>query len=222
MPGVEGERETTPQRTLNDEAPTDSQQQRRAVDEVVHSQPFEPLFTLLANATTNTTIHPRIHYLFSDDDPSVLNHVSAADDRTHRAIVVDLAETSANDSNRWSVSWASSVSPEFAITSSQIALQQSEGDQEAEGGALMLRLEGVEREPVDVNPDSLPASSSGSLGREDVEGMADDFRRRMGVLKKIVGEGERRREAVAQQEPTNHPDAFEAEGIREAQRKETE
>ncbi|KAJ3491155.1 hypothetical protein NLG97_g5647 [Lecanicillium saksenae] len=37
------------------------------------------------------------------------------------------------------------------------------------------------------------------LGREDLEALADDFRRRMGILKKVVGEGEKRRAVMAQQ-----------------------
>lgn len=72
-----------------------------------------------------------------------------------------------------------------------MAVQQSEGDDD---GALMLRVEGVEREPVEMRPDNLPSSGSVSPGRrEDVDALADDFKRRMGVLKKVVGEGERRR-----------------------------
>ncbi|KAK7429192.1 hypothetical protein QQZ08_004202 [Neonectria magnoliae] len=166
--------------------------------------PFEPLFTLLTNATTNSTIHPHIHYIFSDDDPSVLASAATADP-SHRALVVDLAPAPAGDPGRWAVSWASSLSPDFAVTGSSVALQQHDADEADEddrrgGGALMLRVEGVEHEAVDGRPDSLPSSGSGALGREDVEGLAEDFRRRMGVLKKVVDEGEKRRAAVEQQQ----------------------
>ncbi|KAJ6443017.1 Protein-lysine N-methyltransferase EFM2 [Purpureocillium lavendulum] len=179
--------------------------------------PLEPLFTLLTNTTSNTTVHPRVQYIFSDDDPSALSNPdaqpagagpasnapgdgTAATGPQHRTIVVDLAP--APDNSRWTVAWASSMSPDFAVTGSDMALQQSgAGDGASDGsGAPVLRLEGVEREPVDPRGgDSLPGSSSGSatVGREDVEGLADEFRRRMGVLRKVVGEGERRREAVA-------------------------
>ncbi|KAH6990689.1 hypothetical protein BKA56DRAFT_214201 [Ilyonectria sp. MPI-CAGE-AT-0026] len=165
--------------------------------------PFEPLFTLLTNTTTNATVHPRVHYIFSDDDPSVLAAATTADP-SHRALVVDLAPAPASDPGRWAVSWASSLSPNFAVTGSSVAVQQNESDDAGEddrrGGALMLRVKGVEHEPVDMRPDSLPNSGSGAaLGREDVEGLAEDFRRRMGVLKKVVDEGEKRRAVLGPQ-----------------------
>ena len=65
----------------------------------------------------------------------------------------------------------------------------------------MLRLEGVEREIVELRSgenSSMPSSGSGAmLGREEVDGLVDDFKRRMGVLKKVVEEGERRRHVLA-------------------------
>ena len=183
--------------------------------------PFEPLFTLLTNSTTNTTVHPRVHYVFSDDDPGVM--ASAAADPSHRALVVDLVPApqqsppkttsesvagregaNSGDTSGWNIAWASSLSPDFAVTGSQLAVQQhgAEG-----GGALMLRVEGVEREPVEVNSGDAGGGSSGSLrnsgsgtvpsgGREDVDALLDDFRRRMDLLRKVVGEGDRRREAL--------------------------
>ncbi|KAL2675135.1 hypothetical protein Neosp_011315 [[Neocosmospora] mangrovei] len=164
--------------------------------------PFEPLFALLTNSTTNTTVHPRIHYLFSDDDPSVL-----ASPAVDRALVVDLVPAPEGDSSRWAVSWAASLTPDFAVTKSNVAVQQSEGDDDARnGGALMLRVEGVEREPVEMRPDSLPSSGSGAIGGEDVDVLAEDFRRRMGVLKKVVDEGEKRRALVGQEHEEDQVD----------------
>ncbi|UNI23612.1 hypothetical protein JDV02_009421 [Purpureocillium takamizusanense] len=182
--------------------------------------PLEPLFTLLTNTTSNATVHPRVQYVFSDDDPSALsnqgNTLQPAADATgggsttgarHRTVVVDLAPS--DDNSRWTVAWASSMSPEFAVTGSSIAVPQSSGgggggdaSDGSSAGAPILHIEGVEGEPVDPRGESLPGSSSGSatVGREDVEGLADEFRRRMGVLRKVVGEGERRREAVAKQQ----------------------
>ncbi|KAM0440842.1 hypothetical protein ACHAPT_000143 [Fusarium lateritium] len=160
--------------------------------------PFEPLFALLTNSTTNTTVHPRIHYLFSDDDPSVL-----ATPAVDRALVVDLVPAPEGDSSRWAVSWAASLTPDFAVTTSSVAVQQqSEADDDgrSNGGSLMLRVQGVEREPVEMRPDSLPSSGSGAIGGEDVDVLAEDFRRRMGVLKKVVDEGEKRRALVGQQQ----------------------
>ncbi|EEU48741.1 uncharacterized protein NECHADRAFT_98909 [Fusarium vanettenii 77-13-4] len=174
------------------------QQQQQPEDEAPLEPPmppFEPLFALLTNSTTNTTVHPRIHYLFSDDDPSVL-----ASPAVDRALVVDLVPAPEGDSSRWAVSWAASLTPDFAVTTSNVAVQQSEGDDDGRnGGALMLRVEGVEREPVEMRPDSLPSSGSGAIGGEDVDVLAEDFRRRMGVLKKVVDEGEKRRALVGQE-----------------------
>ncbi|KAH0489236.1 hypothetical protein TgHK011_009676 [Trichoderma gracile] len=168
--------------------------------------PFEPIFTLLTNTTTNTTVHPRVHYLFSDDDASAI-FTAPQTDPLHRALVVDLAPPS-EPNGKWSVSWASSLTPDFAVTSSQLSLQQhgsgaagaagaDNGNENAATTSVMLRVEGVEREPVGSRPNSLPASGSGIVGRENVEQLVEEFRRRMGVLKKVVEEGERRKEAMA-------------------------
>ncbi|KAL7945148.1 hypothetical protein V8C42DRAFT_71544 [Trichoderma barbatum] len=161
--------------------------------------PFEPIFTLLTNNTTNTTVHPRVHYLFSDDDASAVL-TAPQTDPSHRALVVDLAPPAAPN-GKWTVSWASSLTPGFAITASQLSLQQhgsgSEGnDAEAASTSVVLRVEGVEREPVASRPNSLPSSGSGIVGRENVEHLTEEFKRRMGVLKKVVDEGERRKEAL--------------------------
>ncbi|KAF4343699.1 hypothetical protein FBEOM_2372 [Fusarium beomiforme] len=160
--------------------------------------PFEPLFTLLTNSTSNTTVHPRVHYVFSDDDPSIL--ATSAQDPSHRPLVVELAPAPDGDSNRWAVSWAASLTPDFAVTNSSLTVQQSESEESGGAGALMLRVEGVEREPVEMRPDSLPSSGSGAIGGEDIDVLAEDFRRRMGVLKKVVDEAEKRRAAVVQDE----------------------
>ncbi|KAI5462143.1 hypothetical protein BGZ63DRAFT_423442 [Mariannaea sp. PMI_226] len=207
MPGTD--REPSPPTVATEPSSELLHQDDNTPEEALPSErlpPFEPIFTLLTNTTTNTTIHPQIHYIFSDDDPSILAAAAAADPTSHRALVVDLEPGSEGSSNRWSVSWASSLSPDFAVTGSSITLQQSESFEEAGdddrrgGGSLMLRVNGIEREPVEMRPDSLPNSGSGALNREDVEGLAEDFRRRMGVLKKVVDEGEKRRNLLQQQQ----------------------
>ncbi|KAF5565466.1 hypothetical protein FPHYL_4264 [Fusarium phyllophilum] len=158
--------------------------------------PFEPLFTLLTNSTTNTTVHPRVHYVFSDDDPSIL--AAGAQDLSHRPLVVDLAPAPEGESNRWAVAWAASLTPDFAVTNSSVAVQQSEGEENGGTGALMLRVEGIEREPVEMRPESPPNSGSGAIGGEDVDVLAEEFRRRMGLLKKVVDEAEKRRLVIGQ------------------------
>lgn len=149
---------------------------------------FEPLFTLVDNATTNTTIHPRVHYIFSDDDDASMLRAAPS-----RSLIVDLSGPSSRPGGEeggepWAVSHASSLSGDFAVTATSLARQGGE--------TPMLRIEGVEREPVEVRPESLPGSQSGVVGREDVEGLVDDFRRRMGVLRTVVGEADRRTAAL--------------------------
>ncbi|KAK2601661.1 hypothetical protein QQS21_004812 [Conoideocrella luteorostrata] len=172
--------------------------------------PFEPFFTLLTNTTTGSTIHPRVQYLFSDDDTSILAN-NPDRDPDHRALVVDLAP--APDNTSWSVSWASSLSPDFALTSSHVAVQHDDNNNDDK--STMLRLEGVERDAVESSrggsrggsrPASLPSSASGAAlgtpgapGRVDLDSLAEEFKRRLGVLKKVVGESEKRRQIMAEQ-----------------------
>ncbi|KAG6298906.1 hypothetical protein E4U09_000439 [Claviceps aff. purpurea] len=202
-----------------------TQQQQQDTDEMTTPPPLppppppplEPFFTLLTNTTTGTTIHPRVQYLFSDDDLSALvtnqppsSSLSASSSLppSTRPLIVDLVPTPDNTS--WTVSWASSLTPEFALTSSCITVQpdskNSYNDEDnkethtaaaaaAEDKSTMLRLEGVEREPPCASrPGSPPGSGSGAtLGKEDVEALAEEFRRRFAVLRKVVGESEKRR-----------------------------
>ncbi|KAG6098282.1 hypothetical protein E4U30_008204 [Claviceps sp. LM220 group G6] len=203
---------------------TSTQQQQQHTDEMTNPPPLpppppplEPFFTLLTNTTTGTTIHPRVQYLFSDDDLSALvtnqppsSSLSASSSLppSTRPVIVDLVPTSDNTS--WTVSWASSLTPEFALTSSCITVQpdsnNSYNDEDnkethtaaaaaAEDKSTMLRLEGVERDPPCASrPGSPPGSGSGAtLGKEDVEALAEEFRRRFAVLRKVVGESEKRR-----------------------------
>ncbi|GAB0137658.1 hypothetical protein EsDP_00005915 [Epichloe bromicola] len=164
--------------------------------------PLEPFFTLVTNTTTGSTTHPRVRYLFSDDDPSSVLPPDPAHDHDHsssssRPLIVDLVP--APDNAGWSVSWASSLSPDFALTGSSITVQHDGSHTAGDDKSTTLRLQGVERDPPDASrPGSLPSSGSGSgsgtaLGREDVDSLADEFRRRMGVLRKVVGETEKRR-----------------------------
>lgn len=90
------------------------------------------------------------------------------------------------------MSWASSLTEDLAVTDAQL---QKQGDG-------MLRLEAVEREPVEAGAggsgtrrDSTAAVSPGTTGaavEEDVDGLVEDFKRRMGVLRKVVGQGDKR------------------------------
>lgn len=146
--------------------------------------PFEPLFTLLTNTTNNTTIHPHVRYLFADDDPSPLTDPPPQDAALHRTLVVDLAPTP--DRDAWAVSWASSLTPDTAVTAAHLA----EPQQQDGGRTAVLRIETVEREPVDE------AEDGGEQGTSDGQALTEEFRRRLDVLKRVVAEGERRREIV--------------------------
>ena len=159
------------------------------------STPFQPIFTLLTDTTTNTTIHPQVRYIFSDDDPSPIH------DHSSRAIVVDLAAADDSKEGRpWSVTWASSTSPDFAVTRTDLSPQQGD-DPTGQGGngtsAMMLRVEGVTREqPV---PET-ELRSSGSGTAEDIEGLAEEFKRRVGVMRGVVEASERRRAEIQLQQ----------------------
>lgn len=163
------------------------------------SPPFEPLFTLLTNATTNTTVHPRVHYIFTDDDPSILTS-------TPNALIVDLepspsnttpstSETPTQKAN-WAVSHASSLTPHFAITESHIH-------------GAELRLEGVQRESVDDN-------SKGG----DMEALADEFERRMCVLKKVVDIGEKRKKLEKMEDVAEEGQGADAKAAEEKEQQE--
>ncbi|PHH67077.1 hypothetical protein CDD81_4472 [Ophiocordyceps australis] len=209
---------------------------------------LEPLFTLLTNATTRTTVHPRVRYVFADDDLSALTDAPAVDEcgRPMRTLVVDLAppcppprQAAASSSSLhgrasqlapagplplalpswsssslprdvhsggWTVAGAASLSPDFAVTDARLcdaALQSPGGpaSSTAAAGAPVLRVEGVEREPVDGRPPALSASASASgalaLSRQDMDTLADEFRRRVGILRGVAVEAHRRSAALA-------------------------
>ncbi|KAI0431050.1 hypothetical protein F5Y09DRAFT_206098 [Xylaria sp. FL1042] len=129
--------------------------------------PFAPVFALVNNASTRTTHHPHVRYIFSDDDPDILTqalaeceHADAEESgptSANRAMILDLAP---NDDGRFSVSWASSLSPSWAVLNaqlSQISPPSSDAGQGGSSGAgdtgidnsnrpdrLMLRVEGIE------------------------------------------------------------------------------
>lgn len=44
---------------------------------------FQPLFTLVTDTTSRATHHPRIHYIFSDDDPDILTEELAQYSQQH-------------------------------------------------------------------------------------------------------------------------------------------
>ncbi|TGJ84530.1 hypothetical protein E0Z10_g4233 [Xylaria hypoxylon] len=185
--------------------------------------PFAPVFTLVNNASTRTTHHPHVRYIFSDDDPDILTQALAECEHTYadesgsepapanRTILLDLAS---NDDGRYSVSWASSLSPSWAILNaqlSQISPPSSDTGQSSGSGAgdagtddsnrpdrLMLRIEGVEtsapsssselrisNETSHQRSGSASGSGSGSGQRErERAGEADDYASMLGEFEK--------------------------------------
>lgn len=169
------------------------QQQQQPDDEATPPlPPLEPLFTLLTNATTNTTVHPRVQYLFADDDSLPLSDPPPPmdrDGRPRRAVVVDLAPSA--DGARWTVAGAASLNRDFAVTASRLAPPAPAPDDAPPAGGPVLRVEGVDREPVDAAPPPRP---------DNTDALADEFRRRMAVLRKVVAEADRRRLAMVRQQ----------------------
>ncbi|KAI0400797.1 hypothetical protein F4802DRAFT_601688 [Xylaria palmicola] len=171
--------------------------------------PFAPIFALVDNASTRATHHPHVRYIFSDDDPDLLTQALAECEHTYadesasdsalanRAIILDLAP---NEDGNYSVAWASSLSPSWAVLNaqlSQISPPSSDAGHSSGSGAgdtgdnskrnrpdrLMLRIEGIETS----TPSSLselrisdevarqrPGSASGQREREHV-GEGDDY-----------------------------------------------
>jgi hypothetical protein len=83
-------------------------------------------------------------------------------------------------------------------------LSEQQHDGSGAAGDAMLRLEGVEREPVELK--QLPQRRSedsddedGGVGvePEDQEALVEDFKRRMGVLQKVIDEASKRESTVA-------------------------
>ncbi|KAI1163179.1 hypothetical protein F5B18DRAFT_328590 [Nemania serpens] len=174
--------------------------------------PFAPVFTLVNNASTRATHHPHVRYIFSDDDPDILTHALAECEHAYvdelgsdsapanRAMILDLAP---NDGGGYSVAWASSLSPSWAVLDAQLS-QISPPSSDAGHGSgsgpgdtgtnnnnrperLMLRVEGVEtsapnslselRISDEANRQrSSSASGSGSGQRErERPGEGDDY-----------------------------------------------
>ncbi|KAF3762081.1 hypothetical protein M406DRAFT_332482 [Cryphonectria parasitica EP155] len=63
---------------------TSLEQQQQGPDQMLDEQqpgpppaPFQPLFTLVTDSITHAAYHPRVHYIFSDDDPQLLTDALA-------------------------------------------------------------------------------------------------------------------------------------------------
>jgi hypothetical protein len=195
--------------------------------------PFQPIYALVNNASTRTTHHPHVHYIFSDDDPDVLTQALAQQHDAnlgesasgpapeHRAILLDL--TSETD-GEYNVSWASSLSPSWAVLDAQISRISPPSSDGGGGGdnngspskkpdRLMLRVEGIEGGSLASERElrlsgeksghgSGSGSGSGSVQKgaeiEDYNVLVDEFDKRMTMLRKVVDASEKRRRKVSE------------------------
>ncbi|GAB1317326.1 hypothetical protein MFIFM68171_07536 [Madurella fahalii] len=196
--------------------------------------PFSPLFALLtstSHASNRQTIHhPTVHYIFADDDPEILtaalaHHHRGAyedpsgedDDRSggprDRAVILDMEP--GPDGSSLEVAWASSLSPDWAVTSARVSRMEAGGDGgvvTGPNGGLVLKIEGVSLEPSSNapmgkagTPETELQSSGGSTGRqqqqppapaaEEYADLLQDFEKRMAILRKVVEAGAARQRA---------------------------
>lgn len=179
-----------------------------------------------------------MHYLFADDDPEILmaalaqhhrephenNNNNDGEDnddpnsaQRDRAIIMDIERAATDGAEaQLEVAWASSLSPDWAVTSARLSRVEGAGARDggvrADGpsGGLVLKIEGVSIEPASgplgaktSSPESELHSSGGSAGRqqgapaaEEYADLLQDFEKRMVVLRKVVEAGAARQRAL--------------------------
>ncbi len=135
-----------------------------------------------------------------------------------RAILLDLVAR-ADGEPGYEVAWASSLSGDWAVTGASVArIDGAEADAAHAGsdgggtGALMLRIEGLSIEnSATPGGGKTPSPNDGELHSSDGSGanrdptdeyaaLVDEFEKRMGVLKKVVGVSEERQRKIAEAE----------------------
>ncbi|KAK4195258.1 hypothetical protein QBC40DRAFT_289350 [Triangularia verruculosa] len=190
---------------------------------------FSPPFALLtstSHASCRQTIHhPAVRYIFADDDPEILTaeltqyhqtKQSGSDDSTgpgHRAIIIDMEQR--EDDHGFEVAWASSLSPDWAVTSAN--MEKMDGS----GGGLVLKVEGVSLEPptslstgktqAPEGADNMHSSGEGRTQSKQKQSSSDeyaalvqDFEKRMAVLRRVAEVGAEREKIIREQD---HGDA---------------
>ncbi|KAK8851731.1 hypothetical protein PGQ11_014210 [Apiospora arundinis] len=191
---------------------------------------FAPIYTLVTNTSTRSTHHPHVHYIFNDDDPDILSQAlaqqhelnvddSASDSKSHNRTVLLDVEPDADGG--YKVSWASSLSPSWAVVDAQLsritppseaagAHTSGNAENPQKSDRLMLRIDGIEAASAGTEAELRLSSRSGqgsgsgsSLGSsqrdkdtESYSGLVDEFERRMVMLRKMVDSSEERRHKV--------------------------
>ncbi|KAK4180995.1 hypothetical protein QBC36DRAFT_319131 [Triangularia setosa] len=206
---------------------------------------FSPPFALLtstSHASGRQTIHhPAVRYIFADDDPEILTaeltqyrhtRQDGGEDDTgpsHRAIIIDMDQ--GEDDHGFEVAWASSLSPDWAVTSASM------GKMDGSGGGLVLKVEGISLEPPTAfgtpstagktqAPEAADMHSSGGSGErqqrrphskqnqpssDEYVTLLQDFEKRMTVLRKVAEVGAERQRVI--REHVHGDAATEVQGV---------
>ncbi|KAH6657113.1 hypothetical protein BKA67DRAFT_655404 [Truncatella angustata] len=226
---------TDPQQPPSDYLQTSADVQAPASEsQQPQTPPFQPIYTLVNNTSTRTTHHPQVHYIFSDDDPDVLtqalsqqhhanlNESASSPAPDQRAILLDLSQ---GKDGAYNVSWASSLSPSWAVLDAQVTrISPPSSDNGGNGDGipspnkkrpdrLMLRIEGVDGGSLASSGElKLPSERSGhgsgsgsgshsgqkTTEVEDYNKLVAEFENRMTMLKKVVDTGEERRNKLSE------------------------
>ncbi|KAK5659288.1 hypothetical protein OQA88_1381 [Cercophora sp. LCS_1] len=202
-----------PPRSIHEEPQSVEQgQEPHSTHDGLQPPSLAPVFALISSSTPPATrqniSHPTVHYIFADDDPELWTEALAqhhraggADDAevSERAIVLDMVP--ADNELGFAVASASSLSPDWAVTSAELSRMGGLAAAHGDGpGALMLRIEGVSAEVSEgPSPEGELQSSGASGGKEkkmeEYASLVAEFERRMGVLKKVVDKGGERERA---------------------------
>ncbi|KAL2151515.1 hypothetical protein VTH82DRAFT_6613 [Thermothelomyces myriococcoides] len=193
--------------------------------------PFSPVFALLSSTShsTNrqTVHHPTVHYIFADDDPEILtaalahHHQGVYNDSNeegtsvppNRGVLLDMEPTA--DGSGYEVTWASSLTPDWAVTSATITRSEGGLGEAAPGfgSKLVLNIEGVSLEPSlgpsplgkAPSPEAEMQSSGASAGKtraatamEEYADLLQDFDKRMSILRRVVEAGAARQRALGE------------------------
>jgi hypothetical protein len=171
--------------------------------------PFNPFFTLIHDTATSTTHHPRnVHYIFSDDDPSLLTTAclsalsppspTASYPDPSRILLLDLDDSGA------SVTQAHSLSSSWQIVSTSLTPaptwdeSPSEPHQSLNGGpGFMLKIAGTDGRQMGASQGMGVAlglgkgggKEEGAVTEVEFQALIGEFEARMKVLRTVAEAG---------------------------------